>query len=225
MHSIIENRIIVVDLDDTLYLERDYVRSGCEAASELFTYDDQRYVFMARCEELIAASDFSMILNRALRAVHDAAGKNVDITVNDLLYTYRTHEPEIELQPDALEFINWYVHKTGHPIDVITDGPALRQELKLRALGIKPDVWPVYPSVIGAEKPNSWAFQLVQTRHPSYGGKKFVYIGDNPRKDFYAPRKLGWKAVRIKRPGGLYEEYPTRDTVDLEITSFEELLG
>jgi putative hydrolase of the HAD superfamily len=31
-----------------------------------------------------------------------------------------------------------------------------------------------------------------------------VYVGDNPAKDFIAPRALGWSTVQINRPTGTY---------------------
>ena len=35
----------------------------------------------------------------------------------------------------------------------------------------------------------------------------FVYVADNPRKDFIAPRALGWRTVRIRRRGGEHVAY------------------
>ncbi len=32
----------------------------------------------------------------------------------------------------------------------------------------------------------------------------FIYIADNPVKDFAAPHHLGWSTVRIRRAGGLH---------------------
>jgi putative hydrolase of the HAD superfamily len=31
-------------------------------------------------------------------------------------------------------------------------------------------------------------------------GDRFVYVGDNPSKDFLAPNQLGWTTVLIDRP-------------------------
>jgi putative hydrolase of the HAD superfamily len=44
---------------------------------------------------------------------------------------------------------------------------------------------------------------LVQQQHEIPSGNIW-YIADNPSKDFFAPRKLGWRTVRIRREGGLY---------------------
>jgi len=37
--------------------------------------------------------------------------------------------------------------------------------------------------------------------------KVFLYISDNPKKDFIAPAKLGWKSIRYKNPVGIYKKH------------------
>ena len=34
------------------------------------------------------------------------------------------------------------------------------------------------------------------------GGAHCAYLGDNPRKDFTAPRRLGWRTARVRRAEG-----------------------
>jgi putative hydrolase of the HAD superfamily len=50
-----------------------------------------------------------------------------------------------------------------------------------------------------------------------------VYVADNPIKDFAGPRRLGWRTVRIRRPGGLHADLPSGDDVEQEIASLDEL--
>jgi hypothetical protein len=38
-----------------------------------------------------------------------------------------------------------------------------------------------------------------------------------------APRCLGWRTVRVRRPGSLHAEVPSGDDVDAEITSLADL--
>ena len=52
-------------------------------------------------------------------------------------------------------------------------------------------------------KPNTFAFKLLQ-KDFSENNDSFVYISDNPSKDFIAPNKLGWKSIYIKREFGIY---------------------
>jgi FMN phosphatase YigB (HAD superfamily) len=38
-----------------------------------------------------------------------------------------------------------------------------------------------------------------------------VYIGDNLKKDFAAPRALGWHTVCVRRPDGVYSKENAHD--------------
>ena len=44
----------------------------------------------------------------------------------------------------------------------------------------------------------------------------FVYISDNPKKDFIAPNKLGWKSIRYKNPVGIYKDYENNATYEAD---------
>ena len=41
---------------------------------------------------------------------------------------------------------------------------------------------------------------------------EYVYIGDNPKKDFTAPRQLGWQSIRVRRPRGCMLEQNAPNT-------------
>jgi putative hydrolase of the HAD superfamily len=73
-------------------------------------------------------------------------------------------------------------------------------------------------------KPHPIGFEHImeQLRGPADG---YVYIGDNPRKDFIAPRSLGWRTVRIRRDGGEHETYEPADSerAEREIRSLNEV--
>ena len=58
-------------------------------------------------------------------------------------------------------------------------------------------------------------------------GKECLYIGDNPKKDFYGARKLGWKTVHVKRTGGVYTDEAAAGAeweADFEIKDLGELI-
>lgn len=61
-----------------------------------------------------------------------------------------------------------------------------------------------------------------QSRLPSAG---YVYIADNPRKDFIGPRSLGWRTIRVRRPGGEHSEYEAaeHERADVEVGTLAEL--
>jgi len=107
----------------------------------------------------------------------------------------------------------------------VTDGPAKSQARKVSALGL--DQW-LSPVVLTSElgpragKPSTEAFKLIEVRH-SLSGAECVYVGDNPAKDFKGPKNLGWRTVRIRRPGGLHLAIPSGRDVDAEIEDLHQL--
>jgi putative hydrolase of the HAD superfamily len=67
------------------------------------------------------------------------------------------------------------------------------------------------------KKPGTKVFQLAAQLIPA---DRYVYIGDNPVKDFTSPKQLGWTTVRVRRLGGLHcnaadsEVRPDHDCTD-----------
>jgi putative hydrolase of the HAD superfamily len=86
----------------------------------------------------------------------------------------------------------------------VTDGPVISQSRKCEALGLQALASPVVLTGILGEKfhkPQPGAFELVAGQVEA---RMYVYVADNPVKDFTAPRQLGWQTVRIRREGGLH---------------------
>jgi len=52
--------------------------------------------------------------------------------------------------------------------------------------------------------------------------KKYLYISNNPKKDFFAPKKLNWFTIRFKNPYGIYKD--VENNTDIEVYSREEIL-
>ena len=63
----------------------------------------------------------------------------------------------------------------------------------------------VFSDALGREfwKPSPAPYEKIMAAIPGAGGD-FVYVADNPQKDFIAPNRLGWRTIQIIRPGGLY---------------------
>jgi glycosyltransferase involved in cell wall biosynthesis len=108
---------------------------------------------------------------------------------------------------------------------VVTDGPLASQQAKAEALMLTR--WAdlvVFTESLGPDrgKPHPAAFEQLE-RELGLGGDRCAYVADNPAKDFVAPHRLGWRTVRVRRPGGLHAEVPSGDDVDVEIASLDEL--
>jgi putative hydrolase of the HAD superfamily len=193
------NICAVFDIDDTLYLERDYVRSGFEAAgrwaAKWIHIDD----FAEQCWRKFNAGRRGSIFDEALR--ESGTQPNAEL-VSALVEIYRTHRPAITLAADAFDALNAISHAAC--IAVISDGPVSSQSQKAEALGLSSFATPiVLTGVLGGEfrKPHPRAFQQIERCRPA---SVYVYIADNPLKDFAAPKQLGWITIRVRRPDGLH---------------------
>lgn len=194
-------RLVVLDVDDTLYLERDYVRSGFAAVGAHIAATTGLTGLGEKAWQLFEAGTRGNIFDLVLA---DARDDVASLTVADLVRVYREHRPSIELTADSQRFIA-AVAEHG-PIAVITDGPAASQRAKLAALGA--DTFAaeiIVTSERGPDwtKPSPLAFEYLQKRFGATP-QACTYYGDNPHKDFIAPKALGWHGVRIRRPGGLH---------------------
>lgn len=196
-----QTNCFVFDLDDTLYAERDYVRSGFAAVESLVTERLGIQGFADACWQSFLAGERRHIFDDVLRsrfATVDAA------LVRELVSVYRLHQPHIALFADSRRILD-RVRRLGLPMALITDGHAISQRAKIEALGL--DAW--FSTVIvtaelgaGKSKPHPAAYELVQQAIGRQN--QLAYIADNPLKDFLAPNQLGWKSFRVRRPSGLY---------------------
>ncbi len=74
----------------------------------------------------------------------------------------------------------------------------------------------------GFSKPSPRGFQLVQESFEDPPGA-YAYVADNPNKDFAGPHSLGWRTVRVRRPGSLHEMGASGSDVDVEVEDLHRL--
>ncbi len=215
-----DRRLVVLDIDDTLYLERDYVRSGFAAvgawARDELGVDDVGERAWAAFEAGVRRTIFDEAL----------AGAGVDVTpdlVPRLVEVYRAHAPDIEMVADARAWLDGLAPHVA--VAVVTDGPLASQQAKAEALTLTQ--WAdlvVFTESLGPGhgKPHPAAFEHLE-RELGLTGDRCAYVADNPAKDFVAPHRLGWRTVRVRRPGGLHADVASGDDVDAEITSLTDL--
>lgn len=208
-------RTLVLDLDDTLYPERDYVRSGFRAVDGWLREQRGREGFFAETWALFEAGRRGSIFDEAMEklGVPEAAA-----LVPQLVDVYRAHDPEIALFPDAVALLDWAAGR--HALAIVTDGYAAVQRRKLRALGLDRRFREIVVTDElgrGCWKPHPAAFERVMRR---FGGApdSFLYVGDNPRKDFLAPKQLGWRTARVRRAGGEHCDYAATVAEEAEFT-------
>lgn len=215
--------VVVFDVDDTLYHERDYVRSGFDAVGEWICRERRwQGVSEQLWAEFVAGrrgDTFDVVFSRFV----DGAAELNDL-VASAVQRYREHVPNIRLAADAELCLAQLVRITS--LAAITDGSAISQRRKVERLGLARFMNPVIlTEELGAEmaKPNPAAFLRVQEFFASESA--FVYVGDNPHKDFVAPHSMGWTTVRIRRAGGLHCDAESGTDVDCEVDSLTDLLS
>ncbi|GAA2501973.1 HAD family hydrolase [Winogradskya humida] len=204
--------VVVFDIDDTLYLERDYVASGFAAVEAELGIPG------------FAAAAWNGFLEGRRGTIFDDALAELGVRadVGRLVRAYRDHRPRIELLQDAL---NAFEELRDLDVDVafLTDGPRASQSAKVRALDLA-----AYGSPIvitdelgpGFGKPDPRGFQRIADRT---GAQTFAYVADNPSKDFAGPKSLGWSTIRVRRPGGLHHRDASGPDVDVTLTDLTGL--
>lgn len=215
--------VIVFDLDDTLYLERDYVRSGFRAVA-----DEIAIAFPALRDQA-----FDLLWEDFVRGLR---GSNFDrlaallpcvaaaVPVDRMVDVYRSHAPEIAPLAGAeplLQTLKTMQMRCG----LITDGRRQQQLGKLQALGLER----FFDHVIVNEtadrfKPDGRSFRQMQHELGADGGRCW-YIGDNLAKDFAGPSALGWKSIRLTTPGQIRTQPPPAGpAADYTVTGLHAVL-
>lgn len=181
-----ELSVIVFDLDDTLYEERDFVKSGFHAVA---------LRLQEETGELVAGP----LMEWQDTGTPDPLGRAINLTGSrltreDLLCVYREHEPALAPDPRLHDQLR-SLKSDGHVLGILTDGRSITQRNKLKALEIDVLVDEIVVSEeIGSTKPDERNYRHFSDRFP---GRPCLYIGDNPAKDFVTPNRLGWTTVCI----------------------------
>lgn len=205
------SKIFVFDLDDTLYSERNFEKSGIE-----FVYHNLS----------IKHISLETILNNRNNWIEQMInGSNNQITLQIVLDMYRNHFPTIQLYNDAKVFLEKLLSQ-GTEMSLITDGRSITQRNKLRALGIETFFKNIVISEeVNSDKPSEYNFRMVMDNKIA---ENYIYIADNPKKDFITPNKLGWTSICLldrgqnvhKQNFNISSEYLPL----FSISSFEEII-
>ena len=114
------------------------------------------------------------------------------------------------------------------PVGALTDGPVASQRAKVHSLGLLERADHVLMTdTLGRAhwKPSEKGFEWLEERFGT-AASHLVYIGDNPTKDFIAPKRRGWRTIRLRMDGQLrcaLESPNEAATAELECTDWAEL--
>jgi putative hydrolase of the HAD superfamily len=219
-------RGVVFDIDDTLYDERDYVRSGFDHVAALVERSPGKRETLRRwLEHAFEAGVRGHTFDRMLETFPAVAER---FSVETLVEAYRGHRPAIELAPDVESTLE-SLGTSGLRLGALSDGPLASQTAKAIALDLRRWLDPiVFTDALGPGqgKPAIAPFESIG-RGWGLGSGSLVYVADNPEKDFAGPRSLGWSTIRLRHPGQLrYRLEPQTEALrpDLEIGAITGLL-
>jgi len=214
---------VVFDLDDTLYAERDYVRSGYRAVARRLrrvlgrdeAFDDWLW---RRFEAGCAAGAFDAINEHFQLGLDSRA-------ITELVGVYRSHKPDIRPRPGTVELLGQLGPRCR--LGLLSDGFLPAQRLKLDALGLAP----MLDAVVMTEevgrrfwKPAPDGFEAIGDIMDATG-ECCAYVADNPAKDFLAPNRLGWRSVQLLCPQQIHSANaaPAGGAPQIVIASLDEL--
>jgi putative hydrolase of the HAD superfamily len=213
-------RVIVFDLDDTLYPELTYILSGFSTVAAALGVAfglDRAAVEIELAEELNAkgrGSVFDAILRR--RGLYTAQ------RVKQCISVYRRHRPRITLFPDAVDCLNHFIHL---PRYVITDGHKGVQARKASALGLSRLVQGIlitHRFGRSRAKPSPYCALKVCERE-KVAPDSVLVVADDPHKDFVHLRPLGFRTVRVRRGRLVGVTLNAAHEADEEIENLSEL--
>ncbi len=212
--------ILIFDLDDTLYDEITYVKSGLKQVAE---YVDISYKIDAQTAYDIMYHELTINgRGKIFDVLLDKFDLLSNVNVRKCLSVYRTHIPDIVLNTDAVCCLNRC--KDFHKY-IVTDGNKIVQKNKIRALGLSARMKKVFITHnygVKNAKPSSFCFERIaelENTEPA----NILYVGDNPNKDFINIKKLGFKTVRIRQ--GMFKDLQLDDEheADFTINTLNEL--
>jgi putative hydrolase of the HAD superfamily len=214
-------RAVGFDLDDTLYPESQFVRSGFAAVADWLqgAADLPADETLRELTDLFGAGVRGDTFDRFLKR----RGLPIGSYRQRMVEVYRKHMPKLTPYADVVPTLTRL--RARYRVGLATEGPAKVQHQKLDALGVRG----LFQSVVilgegdrARWKPDPWPLERL-AEGLAASPAEMVYVGDNPGKDFLAARRAGMSSVRVRRPDGLHrteepagpEDAPDGEVADL----------
>lgn len=216
-------KVLIFDLDDTLYPEKEFVMSGFKAVSEFLKKTEGLEIFEKLAKRFNSGERgdlFTPVLAEHIPEVRESY-------VKELVKVYRSHKPSIKPFPEVRRVLANL--KGQYRLGLISDGHLSVQKKKLASLNLREffeliiftDLW---GHSFWKPHPRSFREAISFFRvDPS----EAVYIGDNPLKDFIGARQVGMSTLRIRRKGTFHHDLKrlVEEEADDEYESLNDLLN
>ena len=186
--------VAAFDLDDTLYPELEFVRSGFSAVARYVARDagQPASVLYSHMLQSLGATGRGLQFDQLIDAYQ------LNSTVPELVGIYRAHQPKIRL-PDPSRRVLQELRAAGVHLYLVTDGDPSVQRSKVAALGLEEQLDGVictWDEGAGSGKPSARGFlRLLEFARVS--ANRLVYVADNPAKDFIAVNAIGGRTIRV----------------------------
>jgi putative hydrolase of the HAD superfamily len=212
--------VVAFDLDDTLYPEETFVRSGFHAVALIL---EQRWG--------VPAQEAFDVMWRSLEAngrgsqfddVVGAFGLEGRQPVAELVALYRHHRPSISLPAESRAVLEGL---RPRPLYLVTDGHKVVQQSKIDALGLRRYFRHAYLTHrygIQNRKPAVRVFELMMRRERCEAGD-IVYVGDDPSKDFRGIRPLGVRTIRVLTGRHAATEVPAEQDAERSVAAITDV--
>ncbi|MDO4499708.1 MAG: HAD-IA family hydrolase [Erysipelotrichaceae bacterium] len=203
---------VIFDLDDTLYSEKQYIKSGYKKIAEYLGKPEAAEMLWAYFEKGVPAIDVY------LTEIGEINKKEACVKI------YREQNPDIHLYDSVIELIN-DLREKHIKIGIITDGRPEGQKAKLKALGLYELVDDVIITDelggIQFRKPCDIAYRIMCTKW-KLPYEEVIYIGDNMKKDFQACKQLGMHWKCFENVDGIY--YTSKECCDNKIFNLRDFM-
>ncbi len=187
-------KLILFDLDDTLYDSEEYIKSGFRAvtsyAVEKYGIDpDTFYSFLYTLRRKYKEKEiFSHVINFF----------SLDpSTVIEFISVFRSHKPRINLYKGYRNILKDL--KTVYKLALLTDGDVQVQTKKIEALRIKSIFDKIFFTAKfphSKRKPSPFCFTIIADVF-KISTNEIIYVADNPFLDFIGAKKAGVFTLRV----------------------------
>lgn len=206
---------IIFDVDDTLYLQREYFRSGLRQVHRWLDEEEGIAGFGPRAWRRFETQGPENLIRRTLE---EMGHRPDEALLRELTWLIRAHEPSIELCEDARTCMERLYG--DFVIAILTAGPIPEQHAKTEKLGLDQWCTPVVYAGQRAGKAKGAQPRALEEieRRTGIQGPGCLFVADHP-EDFHAPRQFQWQLARLRRPESLAAEEETPP----EIPEFSDL--
>lgn len=188
------NKTIVFDLDDTLYSEKEYLMSG-------FSYISHKIGKTKKTKEEKIKKLLTESYLSELNPFEELIKKfSLKYSVDYLKKLYREHSPQISLSNSSKRLLDQLLIE-NYNLGLLTDGRSIQQRNKIKSLKLdKYFKFIIISEEFGSLKPSKKNYLFFsEIAFPK--SNTLFYVGDNIKKDFITPNKLGWITICKKDDG------------------------